>query len=78
MAEKTRSVFGERKEPSLFQEGAQLMGRGALIGAAIAFIPVVFIWLFVALGETLPPESKEAPDPSFGLSIETPAETRIA
>jgi hypothetical protein len=77
MAETKRPIFGEPKQPSLFQEGAQLMGKGALIGAAIAFIPVVFIWLFVALGETLPPESKEAPDPSFG-SLELPADRGIA
>ena len=72
-----RSIFGERKDPSLFQEGAQLMAKGALIGAAIAFIPVVFIWIFVAIGSLLPPESKEAPDPSLG-AIEAPAETRAA
>jgi len=76
MAEQ-RPIFGERKEPSLFQEGAQLMAKGALIGAAIAFIPVVFIWIFVAIGSLLPPESKEAPDPSLG-AVEAPMETRAA
>ncbi len=77
MAEQ-RPIFGERnKEPSLFQEGAQLMGKGMLIGAAIVFIPVVFIWIWVAIGSLLPPESKEAPDPSFG-AIEAPLETRAA
>jgi hypothetical protein len=76
MAEQ-RPIFGDRKEPSLFQEGAQLMAKGALIGAAIAFIPVVFIWIFVAIGSLLPPESKEAPDPSLG-ALEAPMETRTA
>jgi len=77
MAEHQRPIFGERKEPSLFQEGAQLMGKGMLLGAAIVFIPVVFIWIWVAIGSLLPPESKEAPDPSFG-AIEAPLETRTA
>ena len=77
MAEQTRPIFGERKEPSLYQEGAQLMAKGFAIGAAIAFIPVVFIWIFVAIGSLLPPESKEAPDPSLG-AIEAPAEIRAA
>lgn len=76
MAESKR-IFGDRKEPTLFQEGAQLMGKGMLIGAAIAFIPIVFVWIWIAIGALLPPESKEAPDPSLG-AIEAPLETRAA
>ncbi|RDC74128.1 hypothetical protein DLJ49_05555 [Rhodovulum sp. 12E13] len=73
----TRPIFGERREPSLFQEGAMLMAKGAGYGAAVFFGAMAIIFILIAIGATLPPESKEAPDPSFG-AIEAPAETRAA
>jgi hypothetical protein len=36
-----------------------------------------FVFVLIAIGNLLPPESKEAPDPSFG-AIEAPAEIRAA
>jgi hypothetical protein len=45
-------------------EVAYLMGKGAAIGAAIFFGIGIFIWLLVLLGSVLPPESKEAADPT--------------
>ena len=77
MAEQ-RPIFGEPKqEPSLFREGAMLMAKGAAVGAAIFFGAMFFVFVLIAIGNLLPPESKEAPDPSFG-AIETPAEIRAA
>jgi Na+-transporting methylmalonyl-CoA/oxaloacetate decarboxylase gamma subunit len=74
MAEQRR-IFGDRKEPSLYQEGATLMAKGAGYGAIVFFGVMFFIFILVAIGALLPPESKEAPDPSLG-AIEAPAEIR--
>jgi len=76
MAEQRR-IFGERKEQSLYQEGAALMAKGAGYGAAVFFGVMFFIFILIAIGALLPPESKEAPDPSLG-AIEAPAEIRAA
>ncbi|MEM8553569.1 MAG: RC-LH1 core complex protein PufX [Pseudomonadota bacterium] len=45
-------------------EVAWLMGKGAIAGGVIFFGIGIFLWLLVLLGETLPPESKEADDPT--------------
>ena len=55
-------------------EVAWLMGKGAAIGAAIFVGIGVFIWLLILLGSVLPPESKEAADPtpwSYVIPVET-------
>ncbi len=41
-----------------------LMGKGALYGAAIFISIGVFFWLLILLSRALPPESKEAADPT--------------
>jgi len=76
MAEQ-RPIFGERKQPSLYAEGAALMAKGAGYGAVVFFGIMFFIFILVAIGGLLPPESKEAPDPSLG-AIEAPLEIRAA
>lgn len=45
-------------------EVAWLMGKGAAMGAAIFVGVGVFIWLLILLGSVLPPDSKEAADPT--------------
>ncbi len=59
-------------------EVAWLMGKGALYGAVLFFGIGIFIWLLVLLGSILPPESKEAADPtpwSFVIEAEDTAHT---
>jgi hypothetical protein len=72
-----KSILGEDEVPSLYTQGFRLMMRGAGYGAIIFFGGVFFIFVLVAIGSLLPPESKEAPDPSLG-AIEAPAEIRAA
>lgn len=45
-------------------EVAWLMGKGAMIGAAIFFGIGIFLWVLTLIGSILPPESKEASDPT--------------
>ena len=48
---------------------ATQMGKGAAVAAVVFFGPVVFIYVLYLIGTLLPPESKEAVDPtpdSFG------------
>jgi hypothetical protein len=52
---------------SLFKrqmEIAGLMLRGAAFGGAIFFGSLIFVWIFVAIGNLLPEESKQADDPT--------------
>lgn len=49
---------------------------GAGVGAVVVFGPVLFIYFLVWVGSFLPPESKEADDPSQGeFSMVAPAPT---
>ena len=45
-------------------EVAWLMGKGAMFGAVIFFGIGIFIWILTVIGSWLPPESKEAADPT--------------
>jgi hypothetical protein len=49
------------------------MTTGAMYGALVFVVGLAFIFIFVALAGLLPPESKEATDPSASL-ITAPAE----
>lgn len=59
-SEQARSVFKD-------------MLRGAILAAVVFFGPVLIIYLIYLVGTLLPPESKEADDPtpdSFSMVIE--------
>jgi len=60
-------------------EVAGLMLRGAAFGAALFFGIGIFFWVLWLIGSVLPPESKQAPDPT-PWSYMAPAEdgTRAA
>ncbi|MEM1076011.1 MAG: RC-LH1 core complex protein PufX [Pseudomonadota bacterium] len=53
------------------------MGRGAFFAASVVFGPILFIYAVYLLGTLLPPESKEAVDPTpdsfFSATEETDA-----
>ncbi|MEM8801678.1 MAG: RC-LH1 core complex protein PufX [Pseudomonadota bacterium] len=38
--------------------------RGAVVGGTVAFGPIIFIYVIYLVGLLLPPESKEADDPT--------------
>ena len=65
---------------ALFGQVAKKMLAGAGIGAAIILAPVIYVYALYLIGTLLPPESKEAADPtpdSFS-ALEAPADpTRI-
>ncbi|MEM6440406.1 MAG: RC-LH1 core complex protein PufX [Pseudomonadota bacterium] len=52
------------------------MGVGAGLAAATILVPMIAIYLLYLVGTLLPPESKEAPDPTPGsfstLQVEMP------
>jgi hypothetical protein len=53
------------------------LGKGLLIASVVFFGPVLFIWVLSLIGDLLPPESKEAADPtpdSFPIIMEMEAE----
>ncbi|SFJ85189.1 RC-LH1 core complex protein PufX [Jannaschia pohangensis] len=54
-----------------------LMLKGAGYAAVFSLGVVFFVLIFYWLGLLLPPESKEAPDPSYGSVITEPVDTGI-
>lgn len=73
-------VFRERlgKSEVIATQGAMLMARGAIIGAAIFFGLLIFIWVLTLISSWLPPQSKEMPDPNILQrgALEQPLEVR--
>ncbi|MEM9269287.1 MAG: RC-LH1 core complex protein PufX [Pseudomonadota bacterium] len=62
--------------PAGYESGsiAREMGKGALLAAIAITAPIIFILAIKFVGSFLPPESKEAQDPtpdSFSMIIET-------
>ncbi len=52
-----------------------LMMKGAFYGMAVFAGLIAFIWIFIGIGALLPPESKEALDPTpASFELELPAE----
>ena len=69
MADATRDIFEERdRQANLRAQGLTYMLKGAGWAAAGFAALLIFMMLLVALGRALPPESKEAPDPSLGTT----------
>jgi len=67
------------KPPSIGSWIFAQMAKGAGYGALIFFGAVFFVFIFVAIGNLLPPESKEAEDPTpNSAAIALPAETRLS
>lgn len=60
------------------------MFKGALFAAALILTPVLFIYITYLVGELLPPESKEAVDPTpdsfseYQRPVELPVASRWA
>ena len=64
-----REVFGERDpRAQLRAQGLTYMLTGAGWAAAGFAAVVIFILLLAAVGRLLPPESKQAPDPSLATT----------
>jgi len=73
MSEQPWYLEGERT-PSLYTWIFAQMAKGAGYGALVFFGIVFFIFIFVAIGSLLPPESKEAEDPTpNSAALEAPA-----
>ena len=69
MAHAARDIFEEQdRQSNLRAQGLVYMLRGAGWAAAAFAAVMIFMLLLAALGRSLPPESKEAPDPSLGTT----------
>ncbi len=64
-----------RKELRSAVTGQMAKGFGAAMFVVVGI--GVAIWVMYLLGTLLPPESKEAPDPSYGWHIEQPVAHRL-
>jgi len=74
MSDEHINLLGDTSQRQrLFGEALILSLRGAAIGAAIFFGIGIFFWLIAVVGSLLPPESKEALDPTpWSYIIEQP------
>ncbi|MEM6385373.1 MAG: RC-LH1 core complex protein PufX [Pseudomonadota bacterium] len=76
MENETETVFESGSRDAYRKEIGQQMVRGAAVAAAVVFGPILFIYAIYLIGLLLPPESKEADDPtpdSFSQVVIEPA-----
>lgn len=71
------SPFEEYSRETMSREVRNQMLKGAAFAAAVVIVPIAFIYAIYLVSLLLPPESKEAFDPSYGSVIEerTPLES---
>ena len=82
MSEDNKEIFdGDFSKSRIFAEitGQMIVGAGA--AGAVVVGAGVFIWVLYLIGTLLPPESKEADDPtpdSFSYHYAQPFETKVS
>lgn len=64
MENENESVFANGEREEVRREIGLQMLRGAVIAALVVFGPILFVYSIYLLGLLLPPESKEADDPT--------------
>ena len=72
MSDSNTPFEGDFSKANLSREVRNQFLKGAALAAAVVLIPGAFIYGLYLVSRFLPPESKEAFDPSYGAVIEAP------
>lgn len=64
MSSEEKGVFDGVDAPDYRKEIGTQMVRGAAVAGAVVFGPIILIYLIYLLGLLLPPEAREAVDPT--------------